>query len=190
LNKAPLIKIQAAAAAEVCARFALSDEGKPLLRDGTTPREFVAVLIDNKKYLDGIDFMAHALPVREGIWWGCLCMQHALGDNLSPPDRAAATATVQWLKLSTEENRAAAKALATSADPLSPAGALAMAVGLTGGSMYPPELPFKAPPPFAPQGAIARAVKLASIKCPPVPVAKAQRSFVELAIRVAEGHLF
>jgi hypothetical protein len=150
------------------------------------PRELVAALLENKKYPDAIDFMAHALPVREGIWWGCLCMQHALGDNLSPPDRAAATAAVKWLMQPTEKNRAAATAPAMAAEPLSPAGALAMAVSLTGGSIHPPELPFKPPPPFAPQVAVARAVKIASIKGEP-PIAKTQRSYIELAIQVAEG---
>jgi hypothetical protein len=185
LNQEQLIKIQAATAAEVCASFDLGKEAKKLLRDGMQPREFVVALIENKKYLDAIDFMAHALPVREGIWWGCLCMQHALGDQLSPPDRAAVTAAVQWLMNPTEENRAAAKAPAMASEPVSPAGALAMAASMTGGSIYPPELPFKPPPPFASQQAVARAVKLASIKCQPTP--KTQRSYVELAIQVAEG---
>jgi len=193
MNQAPLVKIPEATAAQVCAHVTLTDEAKKLLREGMSPREFVDDLIEQKQYLDGIDFMAYALPLREGFWWGCLCMQHALGDDLNPEDRAAATAAVQWLLEPTEENRAAAKATATAADRMSPAGTLAMAVGLTGGSMYPPELPFKPPRPFAPQGAVARAVKLASLKCqpkcPPAPIAKVQRVFVELAIQVAEGHL-
>jgi hypothetical protein len=189
MNQPPLIKIQQTTAGEICAHFDLSDKSKPLLRDAMQPGEFVAVLIDNKHYLDGIDFIAHALPVRDGLWWGCLCMQHALGDDLNPEDRAAATAAVHWLLEPSEQNRTAAKLAATATDRMSPAGTLAMAVGLTGGSMYPPVLPFKAPAPFAPQGAVARAVKLASLKCPPAPVSKTQRSFVELAIQVAEGHL-
>ena len=45
---------------------------------------------------------------------------------------------------------AAAKLSVEAAGPMSPAGALAMAVSLTGGSVHPLELPFKAPPPFAP----------------------------------------
>jgi hypothetical protein len=154
------------------------------------PREFVEALLENKKYIEAIDFMAHALPLRECMWWGCLCMQHALGDDLSPPDRAAATAAIQWLTKPVEENRVAAKAVAAAAGSMSPAGALAMACGLTGGSIHPPELPFKPPPPFAAHGAVARAVKLASIKCEPATIVTAQRSYVELAIRVAEGRFF
>jgi hypothetical protein len=180
-----LTNIQAATAAEICANFDLAGAAKKLLRDGMTPQEFVTVLVENKRFLEAIDFMAHALPVRETIWWGCLCMQHALGDNLTPPDRAAAAAAVRWLMQPTEENRAAAKLSVEAAGPLSPAGALATAVSLTGGSVHPPELPFKAPPPFAPHQAVARAVTLASVKNQPA--ARVQRSYVELGLQVAGG---
>jgi hypothetical protein len=165
----------------------LPKEAKQLLQDGMSPREFLTALLEKQKYLAAIDFMAHAFEVREGLWWGCLCMQHALGDHLAPPDRAAAIAAVRWLMKPTEENRAAAKAPGEAAGPMSPAGALAAAVGLTGGSVYPPELPFKPPEPFAAHEAIARAVTLASIKGDPKKIVAAQRSYVELAIAVAEG---
>jgi hypothetical protein len=151
------------------------------------PREFISALIENKKCVDAIRFLAHALPAREGIWWGCLCMQHASGDDLPPPDRAAATAAVLWVMQPTEETRAAAKARAEAAGPASAAGALAMAANLTGGSIAPPNVPPVPPAPFASAQAMARAVKLASIKCEPALILKAQRSYVELAIRVAEG---
>ncbi len=189
MNQAPLTKIRAATAAEVCANFDLDGEGRKLLRNGMTPQEFVTALIEKKRNVTAIDFMAHALPVREGIWWGCLCMQHALGDGLSPLDRAAATAAVQWVMRPTEENRTAAKAPAEAADPMSPAGPLAMAANQTGGSIFPPNLPFKPHPPFAPAKAVARAVKLASLKTEPASLAKTQRRYVELAMQIAEGRL-
>jgi hypothetical protein len=129
------------------------DEGaKKMLRDGMSAREFETALIENNRCVDAIDFMAHALAAREGIWWECLCMQHSLGAKLSPPNKAAAA---QWLMQPTEESRAAAKAT-VEAGPMSHTGALAMAATLTGGSVHPPELPFNAPPPFAPQGAVTR----------------------------------
>jgi len=189
VSNEPLVKIAAATAAEICANFELKEEAQQLLRHKMTPQDFVAALIENKKYLDAIDFMAHGLPAREGIWWGCLCMQHALGDNLAPPDRSAATAAVQWVMQPSEENRAAAKAPAEAAGPASPAGALASAANQTGGSIGPPNAPPIPPPPFAPAKAIARAVKLASIKTEPVKIAKMQQSYVELAIEIAAGRL-
>jgi Family of unknown function (DUF6931) len=72
-----LIKIQAATAAEICTRFDLDEKLLPLLRDGMGPREFVEALLADKQYGAGVNFMAHALPAREAIWWGCLCLQHA-----------------------------------------------------------------------------------------------------------------
>jgi hypothetical protein len=168
----PLVKIQAATAAEICASLTLKPDVKELLREGMPPQEFVAALIEKKKHIEAIDFMAHALPAREGIWWGCLCMQHACGDNLPPPERAAATAAVQWIMHPTEENRAAAKQPAEAAGAASPAGALAMAASQTGP---------------ASAKAVAMAVKIASTKVEPIKMAATQRSYIDLAIEVAEG---
>jgi hypothetical protein len=164
-------------AAEICANVDLQKPARQLLREGMNPQEFVAALIDNKKYVDAIDFLAHALPVREAIWWGCLCMQHAMGDDLPAPDRAAATAAVRWVIEPTEETRAAAKAPAEAAGPASPAGALAAAANQTGESIG------------ASAEAIARAVKLASIKTEAPKISKLQKSYVDLAIEVAQGRL-
>ena len=160
-------KIQASTAAEVCAHVHLMSDARKLLGDGMGPREFLNVLIENKRYLDGIDFLAQALPPREGIWWGCLCMQHALGDALSPPDRAAAVAAVRWVMEPSPENRTAAKAPAGACDPMSPAGALAGAAAGAGAK------------------SVARAVKIASLKSENA--AQAQRSYLELGVEIAEG---
>jgi len=178
-------------AANVCARFKLKDDATQLLREGMDPCEFAIALVENEMGVDAVKFMAHALPAKEGIWWGCLCMQHALGENLSPPDRAAATAAVRWVMQPTEENRAVAGATAQAAPPPSVAGALATAAFHTSGNIAPPGLPFsKAPEPFAPARAIVLAVKLASIKTQATNIPKIQRAYVELAIQVAQARLF
>jgi hypothetical protein len=187
VSNAPLVKIQAVTAAEICAQFDLMKEARPLLRDGMGPREFVEALVNHKQYVAGIDFIAHALPAREGLWWGCLCLQHACGPDLSAADRAACTAAAQWILRPTEENRAAAKAPADAAGPASPAGALAAAAHQTGGNVAPPKAPPMAPAPFATAKGVATAVKLASIKREPVKIADTQRLFVELGIGIAEG---
>lgn len=182
-----LIKITADSAAEVCARFDLRQEARPLLREGLTPWGFLAALVVNNQYISGIDFLAHALAPREAIWWGCLCFQHACGENLSPADKEAATAAARWVLLPAEDTRAAAKALAETAGRTSPAGWLAAAVTQAGGSLAPPDAPPLPPGPFAPAKAVAGAVKLASTKANPVKIAETQRLFVELGIGIAEG---
>jgi hypothetical protein len=187
MSNGPLLKVKAATAAEICTRFDLNKEARSLLRDTMGPREFVNTLVANKRYIMGIDFIAHALPAREAVWWGCLCFQHACGNSLSLQDKAAAKAALQWLLEPSEENRAAAKAPAETAGPGSPAGGLAAAANQTGGNLAPPKLPPLPPGPFAPAKAVAGAIKLASIKGDPVKIAETQRLFVELGIGVAEG---
>lgn len=179
---------QEMAAAEICTRFDAGERVRTVLRDGMGPRELLEVLLASKQYTSGIDFMAHALPAREAIWWGCLCIQHACGDNLSPTDKTACIAAVQWVMRPNEQNRAAAKAPAQAAKAPSPAGSLAMAVSLTGGSLGPPNAPPVPPPPFAWSGYVAAAIKFAAIKVEPSRIADTQRLFVELGMRLAEGH--
>jgi hypothetical protein len=190
VSRGPLTKIQAATAAEICSRFDLKPEARPLLRQGMMPSDFLEALVTKKEYVAGIDFLAHALPAREGVWWGCLCMQHACGGNLSSPEREAAVAAVRWVLQPSEENRAAAKAPAQAAGPASLAGSLAMAASLTGGSLGPPNAPRVPPGPLAPAKPIAAAVKLACTKSDPARILDTQRLFVNLGIEVAEGHAF
>ena len=189
MSNGPFEKIGAATAAEICMHFDLQDDTKPLLRNGIDPRQFVTALLKSNKCIDAIHFMAHALPAREAIWWGCLCIQHALGDELTPADRAAATAAVGWVMQPTEERRMAAKAPADGAPIPSAAGALALATFYTGGNVAPPGFPPMWPEPFASARAVALAVTLASVKAEPRKIVKMQKAYVELATQVAEGNL-
>ena len=178
------LKIAAVTAAEICARFDVKQEALALLRDGMTPGDFVQALLGGKQYLTGIDFMAHALPPAEAVWWGCLCLQHTCGTNLSALDKAACKAAVQWVLHPNEENRLAALAPAQTAGAASPAAGLAMAVYQTGGNVGPPNAPAS---PFAPAKAVAGVVKMMCAKAEPVKILENQRLFVELAIGVAES---
>jgi hypothetical protein len=187
VSDAPLVKIRAATAGEVCAHFDLKPEAQPLLHPGMPPRQFIDALLANKQYLAGIEFLAHALPVREGIWWGCLCLQHACGENLTPADRAACIAVVQWVTQPSEQTRAAVKAPADVAGPASPAGVLGIAAFQTGGSIAPPKAPPMPPPPFAWSKSLVNAIKLAVLKGDPIKMADTQRAYMELGIGLAEG---
>lgn len=187
MSSLPLVKVHSATAAEICANLYLPRDARRELRLGMGPREFLDALLANKQYSAGIDFVAHALPVREAIWWGCLCFQYAFGQKLTDEDRAACLATALWIWQPDEERRIAAQAPADVAGPQSAAGKLARAAYLTGGSLAPPNLPVKPPSPFAPAKAVATSVKLASLRGEKAELAFRQKSFVELGIGVAEG---
>ena len=177
----------AATASEVCARLYLDKAALALLRPEMSPREFVDALVDKKKYLAAIDFIAHALPPREAIWWGCLCFQRTCGDKLEPWERRGLRLTVLWVLQPNEFNRAATKQPAEVLGPASAAGNLATAASQTGGSVGPPQGPPIPPSPFAPARAVAIAIKLASTKCPPPEIQPTQRSLIDLGMGIAEG---
>jgi hypothetical protein len=173
VGNAPFVKVQGPSAAEICARFNPDKDSRALLRDGMAPREFVDALLSRRQFVNGIDFMAHALPQREAIWWGSLCLQHADGANLQGPEKSALMAAVIWVLWPTEANRSAAEGWGGSVGPACAPGALAMAAGGSGG--------------MTPAKAVANAVKIAVTKTEPARFADTQRLFVELGIGVAEG---
>jgi hypothetical protein len=176
-----------ATASEVCGRLYLDKAALALLRPEMSPREFVDALVDKKKYLAAIDFIAHTLPAREAIWWGCLCFHRTCGDKLEPWERRGLRLTVLWVQQPDEFNRAATKQPADVLGPASAAGNLAAAANQTGGSVGPPEGPPIPPSPFAPARAVAIAIKLASTKCPATEIQPTQRSMIDLGMGIAEG---
>jgi hypothetical protein len=191
---APLTKVKATSAAKVCKNFALKEEARPLLSESQTPADFLETLLANKRYAAAIDFLAHALPPREAIWWGCLCLQQVSGSRLPPVEAAAFKAAVQWVLEPTEEHRRTAQPPGEAAGLGTCAGGLAMATTWTGGSLAPPNPDPQAPPippvppgPFIPAQVIAGAILLAAVKGEPTRIADTQRLFLELGIGVAEG---
>jgi hypothetical protein len=183
----PLVYATASTAAEICSRVYLDKAALDLLRPGMSPRGFVDALVEKGKYLAGIDFMAHVLPSREAIWWGCLSLHHTCGSKLEPWERRAYRLTVQWVLQPTEANRAATKQPAEVLGPASAAGCLAAAANQTGGSIGPPDAPPIPPSPLAPNRAVAIAVKVASTKVDAPEILRTQRSLIGLGMAVAEG---
>jgi hypothetical protein len=157
-------------------RYDAPADVRAMLRSDMGAREFLEMLSSKKRYVDGIDFLAYALPPREGVWWSGLCLQHACGDALTQLERTAAIAAVRWVIQPTEENGAAAKGPAGAVGMQSAAGPMALAAG---GGMR--------PGPFGPAQTVAMAVKLAAMKSPPAGMKETQRLYLELGIGVAEG---
>src|SRR6266481_361983 len=117
---AELPKITATRAREICRAFELSEPGQRLLDDAITPLQFVSRLIEIECFADAVSFLAHALPKREAVWWGCLCARDALAAQVSPAAMTALTAAEAWVYKPTEETRHAAGAAAGAADTGSP----------------------------------------------------------------------
>jgi len=196
MTEAPLSKVAARTAIDVCRNFELRKEARALLREGQSPSEFIDALLAENKTAAAIDFLAHALPPRETIWWGCLCVEHVSGSRLSGVDTAAHKTAVRWVLDPSDENRRGSKSPGEAAGLRSPAGGLAMAANWTGGSLAPPlqtnnpkvpQPPPVPPGPFVPAKAVSGAILLATTRGDPGKIPQHRRAFVELGIGVAEG---
>jgi hypothetical protein len=132
----------------------------------------VQQLIEGKQYAAGIDLLAQQIGLREGIWWGCLCFQHAVGERMTEMEKSACRAVVQWIAQPNDQLRAAATQALQATGIGNCAGMLVSAVSQNG---------------MPPARAIGNAVKLASTKSEPARLLETQRLYLELGIGVAEG---
>lgn len=176
-------------AAEICKSILLTDGGKKLLREDLTARQFLDLLWQKEQYADAIHFMAHALPKRAAVWWGCLCLWLTLRPGDPPAEvKAALRGAVQWVQDPCEENRRAAGAAGQTAKLHTPAGCLAMAAYFSDVSMNPPDQPKAPPPPELTAQTVANAVMMAAFQGDPAQLQRRQRRFLSLALDVAQGN--
>lgn len=172
---------------EICADLPLGEPAQTLRRAGIKPTEYFASLVKGELFADAILFMAHFLPKREAVWWGCLCVEYAGKGKLSPVEEAALGGAVRWALEPSEANRRAAQTLGKAAKPSSPAGSVALAAFWSGGSISLPDLPEVPPTPRQSAQAVHAAIKIAATHVPPDQKNACQRQFLALALEVANG---
>jgi hypothetical protein len=183
-------KIGATTAAEVCAEYEPTPDAIKIHRAGSTPQQFVEQLVQAGQYLDAIDFLAHALPKRDAVWWACLGLRHALGGTLTPQAFAALKAAAEWVLEPDEPRRLAAQAAGEAADFGTPAGCIALAVYGSGGSLTPSNLPEVPPEPFMTAKAVSASLAMASVQAAdPGAIPQVQRQLVELGMAIGEGKM-
>jgi hypothetical protein len=172
---APPTRPPARLAAEVAKTLPLSDPAKGLLAPALTARQFFDALVAAPLAEDAIRFLAAALPKREAVGWGCLCVREALPNPLPEPAAKALAAAEKWVKDPSEANRRAAEAAADLAGYGTPAGCLAAAAFWSGGSLAPPNLAPVVPRDDLTGQAVAGAVLLAAVADPAKADAARQR---------------
>lgn len=179
----PLVRAPARSAAEVCAYAMPSAEALALLDKQQTPREYLDLLLTKERFGDAIRFLAFALPWREVVWWGCLCVRHS-APALPSPQEEALGAAVRWVIDPSESHRLDAERLA---DTSTASGYLARAVAWTAGSMLPPGMPIVPPGPDLPHRGVEAAVTFAVTSAPPNQMKESYRHALALGIQVARG---
>jgi hypothetical protein len=173
-------------AADVAKTVRLSEPALALLTPAQTPRQYFDALAAVPALADdAIRFLAAALPKREAVWWGVLCVTDAIPKPAAEGAKAVAAAEA-WVREPSEANRRTAEGAATVAGYGTPAGSLAAGAFWSGGSITPANLPPVPPKDELTGVAVSGAVLLASIVAAPAPE-PAKARFLALGADVASG---
>jgi hypothetical protein len=173
---------------EIARPLPLSEPAKARIPQATTPRALLDLLIADGLIDDAIRILAHALPKREAVGWGCLCVRPSFGPQTLPPEIEAIEAAELWVKDPSEPNRRGAGKASESADVSTAAGCLAVSAFWSGGSLAPPNLPAVPPRDDLTAQAVAGAIMMASVVVP-VETAKRRREFLTIGMDVASGKI-
>ncbi len=191
MPSAPAPKLVAGSAGEIAGRYVLGDEARALLREGLAPQEFCTLLAQNGQHADAVRFWAHALPKRQAVWWGCLCMDAAPGPPATAPVTAALDAARAWVREPDDARRRASYQAGTAAGLDQPPALVAIAVFFTGGSVAPPDLPEVAPVDHATGDMIGAALNLAAVRVQPEKAPQTLERFLAIGRDIAQGrHLW
>jgi hypothetical protein len=181
------LRAPATTAAEVCGRFRLGRVAAALLRDDLAPEQFVNLLTTRRLFKDATNFLAHALPKREAVWWAVLCIREVTGPAPPEPVAAALRAAEAWVQDPSEENRRSSRESAKAAGAGSPAGLVATAAFQSGGSLGSPDGPEVFPSEYATARGVANAIMFAALQSPSENAAERFPRFVARGVEVATG---
>jgi hypothetical protein len=152
-------------AAELVDVAALPDEAIAVAEPGMPVEAFVNALCRAGHLPQSVRALAHALPPREAISWAADFIRSD-APPVRPQEKAAFEVVENWIADTNDENRRAAFAHAETAFG-TPAGALALAVFLSGGSVTFPPAPEVPPAPHSAAKAAAGAIALAVVSKQP-----------------------
>jgi hypothetical protein len=183
-----LIRVTAKTAAEVAPRPKLSEPAQKLLTDEIAPDDYLQKLLSYKLFGDAIRFLSHALPPREAVWWGCLCLRLAKDPKDLPPEQVdALRSAVRWVLQPDEKQRRAAAAAGAKVRLDNAPGCLAHGAFYSGGSLNPPKLPEVLAKPFMTAKTVSGAALLSALLQGPKKTEELQRQFLVLGLGVAMG---
>jgi hypothetical protein len=181
-------RVPFATAEAVAWRAPLEKPARALLAEGMTPLQYLETLMQNGHFADAVYFLAQAMPKTEAIIWGHTCLRQVLIEPAKPvADTVAAVG--RWIMDRNDTNRRACKAAAAHDDvgAGNVAGALAMAVFWSGGSIAPPGAKSIAPKEDLCGKAVGTSLFLASVQTEPHKSPDKLKTFALQGIQFASG---
>ena len=140
----------------------VEDEAFAFLAPEQSVADYIANLAGAGLYSAAIAVLAHALPKREAVWWGCVALRHAEAPQPGSPSDAALAAAEAWVYTPDEQHRRPTQAAAAGVGLDTPAGWAAMAAFFSGGSVAPPDSAVVPPRDDLTGRAVAGAITLAA----------------------------
>ena len=180
--------IPARTAIEAAPGFAPPTEDAPAPSPDQTPLAYLDALTRADHFTTAEAFLVAALPQREAVWWACRCVRAVLDSRITKEAETALSAAEAWTASPGDINRRRAMTAAEAVGFGHPAGCVALAAFLSGGSLAPPNLKEVPPPPQAFGRAVAGALQLAAAKTEPATaIPGTHRRMIALGLAVARG---
>jgi uncharacterized protein DUF6931 len=165
----------------------LSEKGQALISEDLGPSRFVDLLEAQELFRDAIQFLAHGLPIRIAVKWGCTCSRELLPPDQIETAKASLEAAEGWLNSPADETRWIARNAAEESNMASPVDLIAMAAFFSGGSVAPPEAPMTPPPPYIANKLAAGGIELAVLSQAPEKSAERFRRTLQLSREIVKG---
>lgn len=165
----------------------LSDEASSAINGSTQVPDALARLEASGFLVEATRLMAHALPKREAVWWGCMCAGHTAPTGLPEADQKCRRAAEDWVRQQSEASRYAAWTLAQASGCQTPEAWTAIAAFWSGGSMAPEGQPAVPPQPHFTGVAVAGVIGLAAVRGDVTRRDARLRRFLESGRNIAVG---
>jgi hypothetical protein len=179
-------RVKAQTAGELLQHFELSDESESVAAIEDAPMKAIKKLLDSESYHDAVTMLAHALPKREAVWWGCLAAKKAM-DPAVELNVAAVSAAELWVRDPSENNRQAAKKLGELAKNKTAAGWSATAASWCTGNMVEGDEIAVPPPDCLYAHAVAACITMAAVEAGPENMSASYQLFVRQGFDLAGG---
>ncbi|HQU42523.1 MAG TPA: hypothetical protein PK867_06905 [Pirellulales bacterium] len=172
---------------DFCLEIGMGRIARLFLRAGLSPRHYFGRLLVHDEVGDALQFLTHTLSKQEAVWWACLCLRSVSDPVRKPKQAQALKAALRWVLEPNDANRRAAGHAGKLATFGTPAGAIAMSVFFSGGSILPSDQPAVYPDPLLTANIVTGTVTGLIGEVPPEHTKPMLMRFVATGIGVAMG---
>lgn len=156
-----LLKVPYQKAQDILALYSANEDFSKLADETMTPYSLIQAALEQSLHADVVCYLAHALPVRESVWWAYCCANSR--EDWSPQEWDAIRAAKVWVHAPDETNRRFAEDMALKSGLDSGAGWAAQSAFWSGGSMTSPSDPIVPPPQYLYAQAVAGCINLSAV---------------------------